>query len=380
MKKLLMPVINLSLLILVFSCEPISVSVNSQGEIAFTRSEGVFIVDLKNIKLTELHWNFGKESIPVIAKWSPKEDALAFTIRENKDSQNTSLFYTTRKGENKKSIYNSPGKPITQVEWSAKGTYVTIAQAGEDTDLSVADIVLVSVKDGMSKVIIKNCGDIHKWIDDNSIIFIKVNKKNPNNGDILQGDLSLYKIDTQETIPLTKVIVGKVGGLDANPASNQVIFTAIKTEKEATEFSENMSSDTFAYIYNIKEKILTKISDGKINFVNFSPDGNKILAKVKDEENAGILNLVSIDLKTKAVKTLVKNINDSVNVNSTNIQIYPAWLDNGNVIYFRLNNNYGANGQALHLMTIDANSLKKTDNQLLIDTEVTKLIDKKGGY
>jgi len=74
------------------------------------------------------------------------------------------------------------------------------------------------------------------------------------------------------------------------------------------------------------------------------------------------------------------NINDSVSVNSSNIQIYPTWFDNNNALYFRLNNNYGGNGQSLHLMSVDLNTLKKADYQLQIDSEVSKLIDKKGGY
>ncbi|MCK4797254.1 MAG: hypothetical protein KAT05_07715, partial [Spirochaetes bacterium] len=273
------------LLIIVIGCEPISVSVNSKGEVAFARSEGVFFINLKSGALSLLDWNYAQPTVPVIVRWSPDEEHLAFTVKENKDSQNTTVYTINKKGQKKK-IY-STSKVITQLEGSTKGSYISLAQAGEDSDMNVADLVLILVKDGMSKIVVQNAGDVHKWLDDNTIAFIKIIKKNPDNSDIFMAELSLYKVDTQEKIVLTKALVGRTGGMDCFPAMNIIAFTAIKTDKEAENFEKNMTTDGYAYVFNIKSNKLMKISENVINFVEFSPDGTKILAKVKEEGYGG---------------------------------------------------------------------------------------------
>lgn len=366
------------LLIIVIGCEPISVSVNSKGEVAFARSEGVFFINLKSGALSLLDWNYAQPTVPVIVRWSPDEEHLAFTVKENKDSQNTTVYTINKKGQKKK-IY-STSKVITQLEGSTKGSYISLAQAGEDSDMNVADLVLILVKDGMSKIVVQNAGDVHKWLDDNTIAFIKIIKKNPDNSDIFMAELSLYKVDTQEKIVLTKALVGRTGGMDCFPAMNIIAFTAIKTDKEAENFEKNMTTDGYAYVFNIKSNKLMKISENVINFVEFSPDGTKILAKVKEEGYGGKINLAYIDMINKSEKILIKNVTDTVNANSTNVQAYPTWFDENNVLYWRSSNTYGSSGQALQLMSVDISSLKKQNYQVMIDSEVFKLVEQKGGF
>lgn len=361
----------------IIGCEPISVSVNSDGEVAFTRSEGVFYLNLKTQKLNILDWNYGKVTIPALVRWSPKSDKVALTVKDNKDSQGTSVFIIDKKGNNKK-IYSGT-KVITQLEWSNDGNYISFAQAGQDTDMNVADIGLISVKDGMSKIILQNCGDVHRWLDQNELVLIKINKKNPNNGDIFLSDLSLYKIDSQNTEVLANATISSTGGLDCAPSSNQIAFTAINIMDEAKEFKENMNLDAFLFLYNIKNKKIEKISDDIINFAKFSPDENKILVKAKDKNQYTNMNLGFIDIKSKSLKILVNNTTDKVNANSMDVQVYPCWFDNNNVLFLKLNNNYGSSAM-LQLMSVDLSSLKKKNYQPAIETEIFKLVESKGGY
>ena len=161
-------------------------------------------------------------------------------------------------------------------------------------------------------------------------------------------------------------------------SSNQISFTAITVGGDAKDFKENMTSNAFLYIYNLKNKKIEKISDDIINFVKYSPDNSKLLVKAKDKNNNKI-NLVFIDAKSKKFNVLVNSVTDKVNVNSTEVQAYPEWFDNNNVLFWRLSNSYGSN-QTLQLMKIDIKSLKKENIQILIDTEVHKLVEAKGGY
>jgi tricorn protease-like protein len=365
------------IILFIESCEPISVSVNSEGEVAFSRGEGTFYINLKTKKLTVLNWNYGKETIPVIARWAPKGDQIALTIKDNKDSQNTSIFLIDKKGNSKK-IYSGT-KVITQVEWSKGGNYLSFAQAGKDTDMQVADIGLISVKDGMSKIILENCGDVHKWLNDSDIAVIKINKKNTKNSEIFSGDLSFYKTSSQQIDILSNVIIAKSGGLDCSLSANQIAFTAITVQENAKEFQENMTSNAFLFLYNLKSKKIEKVSDDIINFVKYSPDNSKILVKAKDKDDNNLINLGFFDVKSKAYKVLVKNTTDKVNVNSTEVQAYPEWFDSNNVLFWRLSNSYGSN-RTLQLMKIDLKSNKKENIQILIDTEVHKIVEAKGGY
>jgi hypothetical protein len=374
--KLLFKLCIIVFLFILFGCEPISLSINSKGEIAFARSEGVFFVDLKKQKLDVLDWNYGQPTVPVIVRWSPKEDVVACTVKENKDSSNTSVVLIDKKG-NKKQIY-SVAKIITQMEWSTDGSYISVAQAGEDTDMSVADLALISVKDGMSKVFAKNTGDIHKWVDGKALIFIKVLKKNKNNSDILLGELIKYTADSGKSEALTKVFVSKSAG-SIDIFKNDIAFIAIDAGNKLNDFPENMTSDTYCFIYNQKSPNIGRISGNRINYAVYSPDGAKLLIKYK-EEGSYNSSLGVIDAGSKAIKMLSEKSLDTVSVNSSTVQVYPAWLDNNNVLFFIMLNTYGSSGQSIQLMSENINDLKITNNQLFIDTEIYKLMQLKGGY
>jgi tricorn protease-like protein len=362
---------------IVIGCEPISVSVNTNGDIAFTRCEGTFYINLKTNKLNVLDWNYGKESIPVIVRWSPKGDMVALTIKENKDAQSASVYLIDKKGKSKKIF--SGTKIITQLEWSTDGSYISFAQAGKDTNMSVADIGLISVKDGMSKIILENCGDVHKWLNNKEIVIIKVNEKNSKNSEIYLGNLIQYKIGGQEITNLSDVIIAKNGGLDCNSSADQIAFTAIKVQGEAKKFEDNMIAHAFLFLYNLKNNKMEKVLDDTINFVKYSPDNSKILVKVVNKQDNKLVNLAYIDAKKKTLKVLIEKTTDKVNVNSTDVQVYPEWLDNNNLLFWRLSTSYGSN-ETLQLMTMNLKSGKKKNLQVFIDTEVNKLVEAKGGY
>lgn len=375
--RLILFILKLFILMIIFGCEPISVSVNSNGDIAFTRNEGTFYINLKTNKLSVLDWNYGKESIPVIVRWSPKGDMVALTVKENKDAQSVSIYLVDKNGNSKK-IYSGT-KIITQVEWSKDGSYISFAQAGSDTNMGVADIGLISVKDGMSKIILENCGDVHRWLDKDNLVIIKVNEKNPNNSDIFIGQLILYNSGSQKVENLSDVMIAKNGGLDCNTSGNQIAFTAIKIQEQAKAFEENMTAHAYLFSYNLKNKSMEQFSDDAIDFVKYSPDNSKILVKVVNKENKNFVDLGYFDAKKKTLKILINNTADEVNVNSTGVKIYPEWLDNNNVLYWRLSSNYGSN-ETLQLMSLDLKTQKKKNLQVFIDTEVNKLVEAKGGY
>jgi hypothetical protein len=366
------------LILIMISCEPISVSINAKGEIAFTRSEGAFYLDLKTGKLSVIDWNFGKDTVPAIIRWAPDNDTVALTVRDNINSQDTTLFVADKKGTKKKTY--SSASAITQVEWSTDGTYISLSQAGADSDMGVADLVLISKKDGMSKTIVSNAGDVHHWIDGKNILFIKVSEKNKDNSDILKGEISVYSVDTGETKSLTNVIVSKTTGLDFSAERKEIVFTAIKAG-EKVDFEADMKAESSIFAYDLKKNVLGDPIPAVIaDYVKYSPDSTKLLVKAADSESYGSFDLAFYDLKKGKLEVILKNTLNTVNTNSATVQVYPTWLDNSTVLYWKMTNTYGTGGQAIQLFSINATTLKKQNHQLLIDTEISKLIEKKGGY
>ncbi len=373
-------VISLIFILLLFSCEPISVSINSKGDIAFARNEGIFYFNPNSMKITLLDWNYGKESVPVIVRWAPNDTMLACTVKKGKDNQNTDVFLIDLNGS-KKPVY-STDKIISQMEWSPDSKYLSLAQAGKDTDMAVADLVLINISDGMSKVIDSNTGDVHKWLDESKIVYMKIIEKNKNNTELLKGELTVYDFKTQIAEKKLYTIVSKTGGLDLEAKRKDIVFSAIDVNKlKPLEFTENMKSEVYAYIFNLNNNLFEKLSDNIINFIKYSPDGSKILVKSKDPNDySGNINLAFFNAKDKKINNIVTNVTDMVSSNSQNVQVYPAWLDNNNVVFIQLINTYGSNGQSLQLMSSGLTGGKKKNYQPVIDSEILKIIEQKGGY
>jgi dipeptidyl aminopeptidase/acylaminoacyl peptidase len=362
---------------LVISCESISVSVNSKGQIAFTRSEGTFYLDFKTGKLSVLDWNKLKDAVPAIVRWAPDNETIAFTVRDSANSQDTTLYLIDKKKEKKK-LYSTTNA-ITQIEWSTDGNYVTVAQGGSDSEMSVADIELISIKDGMSKLLGANTGDVHKWIDGKTVAFIKLTEKNKDNSDMLKGTLATINVTSSEIKDLSDIIVSKTMGIDYSPARNEIVFTAIKAGKDAA-FEAEMKSDSFIYIYNLKKGELSEPLESLVaDYVKMSPDGSRILLKSKDADTS-LYNLCYYDIKGKKIETLVANTLNTVTTNSFTAQVCPTWFDNTTVLFWRMNSVYGANGQSIQLFSINLSTMKKQNHQLIIENEIAKLVEKNGGY
>ena len=137
-KRLVLIIVVIAGLSFLLGCEGVSVSVNADGDIAFARSEGIFFYNPDRDLLSLVEWKYGSEAVPVIVRWSPDGKNIAYTEKSSADSQETRVYLIARNGEGKRQLYSTEN-PITQMEWAPDGMYISVAQAGEDTDLGVAD-------------------------------------------------------------------------------------------------------------------------------------------------------------------------------------------------------------------------------------------------
>ncbi|MCG8570039.1 MAG: hypothetical protein MJB14_07840 [Spirochaetes bacterium] len=372
MKKVIRNIILVILVVLIFSCEPISVSVNSHGEIAFARKEGVFFFNTKSNKLTTLDWQYDTEQVPIIVRWSPDEKKIAFTMKATAEAFSTEIYLINRNSTNLVKLF-STDKVVTQLEWSPDGKFLSYAQAGGNTDLNVADIGLYSIAEKSEKIVVKDTSDIHRWLDNNRFAFMSIKEKNPDNQEMFKADLSFYHQDQGKTEILNPVVIEKSGNLDCH--SNYIFFTAF--EVGDVGFSEDFQS-TQIYLYTLNKKSLERYSPDKAIFVRLSPDKKNLLVTLQNDDDTNSLAVIKIN--NKRIKVLRNSFKLEVNTGSAEVMAYPEWLDNENILFFDNNRSYSYNGTALRLMKQNVNSRLIENLQVPIDQLIDQEVKSRGGY
>ena len=76
----------------------------------------------------------------------------------------------------------------------------------------------------------------------------------------------------------------------------------------------------------------------------------------------------------------MSSITDTVNIDSSEIQLYPAWYDSDRVLYFLFSQVYGSNGRTLRLMMLDKRKGTPANLQIEIDQRIHQLVLENGGY
>ncbi len=375
MKKSVVISVFVILLFLILSCEPISVSVNSKSEIAFARSEGVFFYSLKDNSLTTVLLNQSTELVPVITRWSYDDKKIAFTIKKSISSNNTDLFVVDLKNNVPKKVF-SIAQPITQVEWSPNGKYISVAHAGADSDMSVADISLIWTENGTSKLILSNTGDVHSWIDGETFVYMKVVEKNTEKSDLFRGELTSYIVATESSDFLCKTIISKTGSIDVNRKTHEVSFISLAGSSGEIEYKDEMSSTlTFPFIFNINTRVVDRFGESMANFVKYSPDYKKLLMRVYRE---GDYELVVSDMDNTTV--IISKALNTVKSGNSEVQAYPNWLDNNTVLYFDSVRTWGSGGDTVRLMALDLNTQVKYNLQIEVENKIHRMIFDGKGY
>lgn len=363
-----------ALLVIIFTgCEPVSVSINSKGDIAFTRETGVFFYNIENNQIKTLYWNYPNSSMPVIVRWSQDEEKLAFTMKENKSSQETKVYIIDKNGNNMQEIA-TVSNVVLQLEWSPDGNYLSYALPGADTDMSVADIGLISLKNNENKIIIRNSSDVHKWYN-NNIVFMSVKEKNADNSSILKGDLSIYDVNKKESKFIVGAIINSSGYLDCSKKGD-IVFTAYDCG-EKIEFKDDYYY-AYSFLLNIsKPSVIRKITSKNTFFNVFSSSGNSILL-VTEESSIYSLNIYNMD--NQSINMICKDITFKISTGGADVSLYPAWYDNNNILFFKNISIYGSNGTSLSLMSIGKNGTNLINLQPTIEYWMDSEIKKKGGY
>lgn len=368
-----------ALIVLLFTaCEPISVSVSPKGEIAFTRSEGIFFLDAKSGDVSPIFWNGAQGKFPAVVAWSADGTQLAYTLKKSKDAMATEIFVAPKGGKGVK--LKAVDGVVTKLVWSPDGTYLAYATGGADSDMSVADIHVVTVSSKMSKVLVSNAADLFYWLDDKTVATVKLDSKVAEFDGRFLGKVIKASVDGSVT-PLTETFVTeKKGAMDGNK-KGEILFSSL-----SFDLSRKADSAATSALYKTgSAKKSTKMLDKAVTVIKYNPDGSKALLMTKETKTVDysektFYHLSLFNPANKSETVLRRNVQNAISVETNTLDLIPSWLDGKNVLFFNMMSNYGSSVQNLSLFKLDVTSKKMENLQPKIDSEINKIVMSKGGY
>lgn len=376
-KKLLLPLLPL-LLFCLTACEPISVSVSPKGEVAFTRSEGVFYFDTKSGRVKPVYWNGAEKQFPAVVAWSADGSQIAYTLKSSKDAMATDL-YIASKGAKGTKLKHIDGV-VTKLLWSPDGRFLSYATGGADSDMGVADIALITLSTKASKVLVSNAADLFYWVNNSSIVTVKLESKVAEFDGRFLGKVIKASVDGRVT-PLTETFVTeKKGAMDGN-TKDEVLFSSL-----SFDLSKKADSTVTSALYKTSgSKKVEKLLDKVVTYVDYNPTGTNVLlitkeVKTVDYTEKTFIDLMLLDPTKKSTTLLRKGIQSSISVETNTLDLLPTWLDGKSVLFFNMMSNYGSSLQRISLFKLDVTSKKVVNLQPAIDSEINRIVQEKGGY
>lgn len=377
LKKILLSLSALVLFLFV-ACEPVAVSVSPKGEIAFTRSEGVFFLDTQNGAVKPVFWNGAQGKFPAIVEWSSDGGKIAYTLKSSKDAMSTEIYVAPKGGKATK--LKQVDGVVTKMVWSPDGQYLSYATGGADSDMGVADIVLVTVASKASKVLVSNAADLFYWLDEQSIVTMKLDSKVAEFDGRFLGKVIRASVDGSVT-PLTETFVTEKKGAMHGNEKGDVLFSSL-----SFDLSRKADSAVTSALYKSGSgRKAVKVLDKAVTFIKYNPAGTKALLMTKEVKTVDYSEKTFIDIAlfnpaTKSMSVLRKDVKNAISVEANTLDLLPTWLDGESILFFNMMSNYGSSVQNLSLFKLDVTSKKVENLQPKIDGEINSIVQARGGY
>ncbi len=362
-----------ALAVLLLACEPMTVSVAPAGRIAFSRSEGIFAVDLEKQALeTIAPAGDGK---PTLVRWSPDGKKVAyFMITGEGFGESHELFLRGEAGT-AKSLYKVD-QPVLFLQWSPDGKSVTFAQADSSGEAKGAVLHLVDVESGEDKVIAKEVSAVHHWTPEGWIVLFQVDGEHKEGSGLFVGAIATLDPKSGEIKEHVHASSGRNAWLSISPDGSKVAFLALAaamTHEELQLPGEEEGVDTnetHAFVYDFAAKKLDAFADGVVQYLAYSPDGQRMMWVSKAEEgDAKILR--SRQLSTGEDKELDGDVVTEASKDMSSVPLYYVWLDANRIFYWKMKITYGRTASQIAAHIVDVTSGKSKNVQYVID----KLVD-----
>jgi dipeptidyl aminopeptidase/acylaminoacyl peptidase len=262
---------------------------------------------------------------------------------------------------------------VTYTQWSPDGKAVAFTRVADGKvaplEENMPELVLVNPKDGTSRKLLSNVSTIHRWMGDSkSILAIRVASKGKSNGHYA-GKLVKVDVAGGDPKPLAALVGGNKMFFQLSPDGAKGLFTAVKAGKPDEDMDANAPGDAKLHELTIATGAIRAV-ELKASFAIYSPNGTKVLVGSDAEGGDGGLKLAVFDAGLAKGVTVATDAAKSAGEGPQSVDVYPGWLDEGNVLYLRLHAVYGKDARNFELISVDAQGVKRKNHQRVIENNL----------
>lgn len=341
-------------------CEPITVSVAPDGRIAFSREEGVFVVDLAKGTIQAIARPTKDQGAASVVSWSPDGSKLAYLLVKGDFDLQYSLMVHDLAGNKAEKIYQAK-KPILHMHWSPDGKWVSVGEAAPTDEEIGGHLKLVSLDGKTVKTLAKQASLAHRWTADGKWILAYTVDSKVGDRDVYKGSISLIEVETGKPTKVASTVCGKEVYCDVTADGKEAVFLAMSAGPADAEAPAPGEGDE-QWAFRWDGKAVTKLWDDATLFCRFSPDGKKVLGMAGSP-----VNLTIRDLASGKDTTLDQNVAAKASQELVSVPVYPVFLTNGRIFYWKNKTTYGRTGSALTAFTVDAEGKSIENAQVTID-------------
>ncbi len=345
---------------LLAGCEPITVSVAPDGRIAFSREEGVFVVDLAKGQVQAIARPTKEQGQASVVSFSPDGSKLAYLLVKGDFELQYSLMVHDTASNKSEKVYAAT-KPVLHVHWSPDGKWLSVGEAAPSDDEIGGHLKLVSLDGKTVKTLAKQASLAHRWTADGKWVLAYTVDSKVGDRDVYKGAISLIEVESGKPTKLASTVSGKEVYCDVTADGKEAVFLAMSAGPADAEAPAPGDGDE-QWAFRFDGKTVTKLWSDATLFCRFSPDGKKVLGMAGSP-----VNLTIRDLASGKDTTLDKNVAAKASQELVSVPVYPAFLPNGRVFYWKNKTTYGRTGSALTAFTVDLEGKSAENAQILID-------------
>ena len=182
MKKLL---VTLFAAALVVGCFPIMLDVSKEGDLLFSRAEGLFCYNIKTEKVSAVYLP-GKGMVIPWSRWAPDGKSVMFVEKKGgggggmmMGSSGEAVYTISKDGKNKKELYK-PSSPLAYARFVPGTKLLSVGEAVQSQKLKTAVPTLKLIDTGTKEVreLVKEICQIYDVSDDGKFaVAMKIDKK-----------------------------------------------------------------------------------------------------------------------------------------------------------------------------------------------------------
>ena len=336
--------------VLAAGCFPILLDVNQQGQVLIPRKEGFFVYDVKSGKTTLLAKSSGKTS-PAWGRWSP-DGLTAFVAAVTSDDKTVLAVIDVKSGATKE--VDRAGQ-VALAFWSADGKKISYSDVG----MGGTGLKVIDVAGGKTSTVLEGGNATHAWLPDSASL-VTVKPAESEEGDDGEKPSALLVVQLDGTIrKVADVRVESSSGLSLSPDGKSVLLVEEAGDDEGKRLVSIDLADGKRRVIDVQSK--------EVKLAVYSPDGKRLAVVFgSDDEKSSLAVVPAVGGQAVVLDERMMGTTGGFN----GVPVYPTWVDNETVLYFKASAVYGVKGTSMQLMKRGLGEKESESLQMAIDNGV----------